>query len=147
MNRCLHKDPYKLSNFATSLSTAHHSLVQPHDVQLDVQPDVPVHVNHALLPSVQSVTQLDQVHVQDDQSALVLQDAGHVDDAQSTPVQTPNILPAQVQVYDLQSASDKLADDDVVKQKPPDPPDNNVVLRRSQRSCKRRFACLNVDNL
>jgi hypothetical protein len=28
INRCLHKDSYKLSNFSTSLSTGHHSLPQ-----------------------------------------------------------------------------------------------------------------------
>jgi hypothetical protein len=40
MNRCLHKDPYELSNFSTILSTGHHIPVQPHDVLLDLQPDL-----------------------------------------------------------------------------------------------------------
>ena len=99
--------------------------------------------------------------VQDDQ--FVLHDAGHVDDAQSDSVQTPSILSAQVQVndpqsalalahdqqhsLDIQPAPDKLADADVVKQKPPDPPDNNMVPRRSKRSCKRRYVCLNLSTL
>ena len=68
MNRCLHKESYKLSNFSTSLSTSHHSAFQPHDVLLDV----PVHVNYAQLPPVQFVVLLDRVHVKDAQSALVL---------------------------------------------------------------------------
>jgi hypothetical protein len=42
---CLHKDTYKLSNLSTSLSTCHHSPVQPHDVLLD-----PVQDNDAQPP-------------------------------------------------------------------------------------------------
>ena len=132
MNRCLHKDPYKLSNFCTSLTTGHQSPAQPNDVLLDApvhandaqphdvplddpvhandaQPhdallDAPVHANDAQSPSVQSVPQIDRVQVGDAQSDLVLHDPGHVDDVQTAPVQPPNILTAQVQSVDNQSA-------------------------------------------
>ena len=163
MNRCLHKDPYKLSNFSTSLSTGHHSPVQPHDVLLDLQPaplqphDVLLDLQPAPVQPEDVLLDLQLAPVQPHDVMLDLRPAPvqpHDDllNLQPAPVQPHDILldlqPAPVQPQVVQPVSDQLADADVVDQEPPEPPDlHDGVLRRSRRVCKRRYDNLNMDSL
>ena len=127
MNRCLHKDPYKLSNFSTNLSTCHHGPVQHHDVLLD-----PVQANDAqpaLATAHDHKPDLVQPHD-------ILLAPVRPNDPLQDPVQTLNLQPAPVHSHVVQPVPDQLADADVVDQEPPEPPDLEV-LRRSRRVCKR----------
>ena len=149
MNRCLHKDPYKLSNFSTSLSTGHHSPVQPHDVLLDLQP-APVQPEDVLLDLQLAPVQPHDVML--DLRPAPVQPHDDLLNLQPAPVQPHDILldlqPAPVQPQVVQPVSDQLADADVVDQEPPEPPDlHDGVLRRSRRVCKRRYDNLNMDSL
>ena len=140
MNRCLHKDPYKLSNFSTSLSTGHHSPVQPHDVLLDLQP-APVQPEDVLLDLQLAPVQPHDVML--DLRPAPVQPHDDLLNLQPAPVQPHDILldlqPAPVQPQVVQPVSDQLADADVMDQEPPEPPDlHDGVLRRSRRVCKRR---------
>ena len=163
MNRCLHNDHYKLSNFSTSLSTVHHSPVQPHDVLLVPQP-TPVQPHDVLLDLQPAPVQpqyvlldLQPAPVQPHDVLLDLQPApmqpqNVMLDLQPAPVQPHDILldlqPAPVQPQVVQPVSDQLADADVVDQEPPEKPDlHDGVLRRSRRVCKRRYGNLNMDSL
>ena len=164
MNRCLHKDPHKLSNFCTIQNTAPPTPVQPDD---DEVPHPVQHADHLLPLQPDAET---AVHVQpDDEVPHPVQHADHL--LPLHPVQpVDHHLPPQPaagtvihiqpddQPHDITSPSQPVEDqlvqteppanDDVETQQPPDPPDlDQGVQRRSTRVCRRRYACLDMDSL
>ena len=138
MNRCLHKDPHKLSNCCTSLHSQH--TAPPLTTAEAVQPvgDLP-HQPLADVTVLAPGTADQAVGGQPD-----------VDDPFDQLITVP-LLPAAT---DDQPGADGLLHQPVLPtvdllddQQPPDPPDQDQGQpRRSRRVARRKFACLNLDN-
>ena len=145
MNKCLHKEPFKLSNFYSSplqqlgaQDVQHDQLHQENQdqlVQQDVQVDQVLPVDQNLMVQLPqgSQDQAVQLGAQDDQDFRVDQELDQV-----PPVQ-PEIVPQEEQPEDAPAVHTTIH--------PPEPPDQALPRRSNRRSVRRKFENLCEENL
>ena len=159
MNKCLHKEPYKLSNFFS------HHLQQAQPVDQDVHHDQPPLVDQDQLvrDDVQIVHAEHNVQVVDHNEQLVhVHDGLAVSATQLTPEPPDQGLPRRSSVVD-QDAQPLLVDQEEQLAQPayhvhdalvvsanelqPEPPDQGLPRRSSRRSVRRRYENLCEENI
>ena len=140
MNRCLHKDPHKLSNYCTSLPSPLTPLpLTPAAVDQPTDDDPPYqHIADDSLTAPGAAD--DQLLVAGAAAPLINASA---EDQLDQPVADATV--DQLDVGDQH----QLEQPELDAQQPLEPPDRAVEqghLRRSNRVTKKRYACLNFDS-
>ena len=139
MNRCLHKDPHKLTNY--------YSTIHPQPNLYDDMQDQPILDDPPLTTGVSSHDQdasEQPVHVPDVHVCLHIPDVHvplHVPDAVDNPDED------LMSNHPIQATADLPDVGVLLDQEPPDPPDlGHDQLRRTRRVVAKRYSCLNMDN-